>query len=196
MLNEKLNEMIKDAMKSKDQVRVETLRSVKAAFQNYQTAKDAKPLNEAAEIQILKKMVSSRQDAASQYKSAGREDLAAIEGIGEKIANTVWEFFHNNANIELVDELLSLGVSPQGATEKSSNKLEGKTFVLTGTLSTMTRDEASEKIKMNGGKVSSSVSKKTSFVIAGENAGSKYEKAVNLGVIILTEQEFLSMIGG
>lgn len=79
MINEKINEMIKDAMKSKDQVRVETLRSVKAAFQNYQTAKDAKPLNEAAEIQILKKMVSSRQDAASQYKSAGREDLAAIE---------------------------------------------------------------------------------------------------------------------
>ena len=79
MLHEKINEMIKDAMKSKDQVRVETLRSVKAAFQNYQTAKDAKPLNETAEIQILKKMVSSRQDAASQYKSAGREDLAAIE---------------------------------------------------------------------------------------------------------------------
>ena len=129
-------------------------------------------------------------------KNVSKEDLAAIEGIGEKIANTVWEFFHNNANIELVDELLNLGVTPQGAIEKSSNILEGKTFVLTGTLSTMTRDEASEKIKMNGGKVSSSVSKKTSFVVAGENAGSKYEKAINLGVIILTEQEFLSMIGG
>lgn len=128
-------------------------------------------------------------------KTASREDLAKIEGVGEKIANTIWEFFQNDANIKLIDELLSLGVTPQEGGIKTSDKLEGKTFVLTGTLSTMTRDEAAEKIKINGGKVSSSVSKKTSFVVAGENAGSKYEKAQNLGVIILTEQEFLNMIG-
>ena len=128
-------------------------------------------------------------------KNASKDDLAKIEGIGEKIANTVWEFFQNNANIELVGELLSLGVSPREGSLKNSDKLEGQTFVLTGTLATMTRDEAAEKIKLNGGKVSSSVSKKTSFVVAGENAGSKYEKAQNLGVIILTEQEFLDMIG-
>jgi len=90
---------------------------------------------------------------------------------------------------------LSLGVTPQEGSQKVSDELAGKTFVLTGTLSTMTRDEAGEKIKSLGGKVSGSVSKKTSFVVAGENAGSKYEKAQNLGVIILTEQEFLKMIG-
>ncbi len=131
-----------------------------------------------------------------KIRTASIEELAAIEGIGEKIANTIWEFFHKDANIKLIDELLSLGVKPQEGGQKISNKLEGKTFVLTGTLSTMTRDEAGEKIKLMGGKVSSSVSKKTSFVVAGENPGSKYEKAQNLGVIILTEQEFLEMIGG
>ncbi len=129
-------------------------------------------------------------------RSASKEELALIEGIGEKIANTIWEFFQKDDNIRLVDELLSLGVKPQEGGQKISNILEGKTFVLTGALSKMTRDEAGEKIKQLGGKVSSSVSKKTSFVIAGENAGSKLEKAQSLGVIILTEQEFLNMIGG
>ena len=128
-------------------------------------------------------------------QTATKEQLAKIEGIGDKIAAEVWEFFQNNVNIELIEELLALGVAPAEGTNKTSNILEGRTFVLTGTLATMTRDEAAEKIKMNGGKVSSSVSKKTSFVVAGENAGSKYDKAQNLGVIILTEQEFLEMIG-
>ena len=129
-------------------------------------------------------------------KTATIETLAKIEGVGEKIANTVWEFFQNNGNIELVNELLALGVIPKEGGIKTSDKLAGNTFVLTGTLATMTRDEAAEKIKLNGGKVSSSVSKKTSYVVAGENAGSKYEKAQNLGVIILSEKEFLNMIGG
>ena len=128
-------------------------------------------------------------------RNASKDDFSKIEGIGDKIAAEVWEFFQNSANIELVDELLVLGVVPKEGSNKASDKLVGQTFVLTGTLATMTRDEAGEKIKMNGGKVSSSVSKKTSYVVAGENAGSKYEKAQNLGVIILTEQEFLEMIG-
>ena len=80
------------------------------------------------------------------------------------------------------------------ATAPKTDELAGKTFVLTGTLSSMTRDEATEKIKQMGGKTSSSVSKKTSFVVAGENAGSKLDKAQNLGVIILNEDDFLKMI--
>jgi DNA ligase (NAD+) len=79
--------------------------------------------------------------------------------------------------------------------EESSNKLEGLVFVLTGTLPTMTRDEASDKIKAAGGKVSSSVSKKTSYVLAGEEAGSKLTKAKELGVNIITEEEFLALLG-
>ena len=94
----------------------------------------------------------------------------------------------------MIDELKDLGINPQGVVKAKSNKFEGKTFVLTGTLPTMTRDEASEIIKSHGGKTSSSVSKKTSYVLAGENAGSKLDKAVNLGVIILTEDDFLEMI--
>ena len=115
MINEKINEMIKDAMKSKDQVRVETLRSVKAAFQNYQTAKDAKPLNEAAEIQILKKMVSSRQDAASQYKSAGREDLAAIEEAQIKILSEFLPAEVSKEEIEkaFIDTVAKLGLGKE-----------------------------------------------------------------------------------
>ena len=94
----------------------------------------------------------------------------------------------------MIEELKSLGVNPLPPVENISDDFKGLTFVLTGTLQSMTRDEASEKIKQMGGKTSSSVSKNTSYVIAGENAGSKLDKAEKLGVIILTENDFLSMI--
>jgi DNA ligase (NAD+) len=94
----------------------------------------------------------------------------------------------------MLEELESLGVKPAPPVQNSSDELKGLTFVLTGTLQNMTRDEASEKIKEMGGKTSSSVSKNTSYVIAGENAGSKLDKAQKLGVIILTEEDFLNMI--
>jgi hypothetical protein len=96
--------------------------------------------------------------------------------------------------LKLLDELVSLGINPISKSKPKSDKLAGKTFVLTGTLENMTRDEASEIIKSHGGKTSSSVSKKTDFVLAGANAGSKLDKAQNLGVIILTENDFLEMI--
>ena len=92
-------------------------------------------------------------------------------------------------------ELATLGVIPSEGSKKLSDDFAGQTFVLTGTLHSMTRDEAGEKIKERGGKTSSSVSKKTSFVVAGENAGSKFDKATTLGVKILSEEEFLEMIG-
>jgi DNA ligase (NAD+) len=94
----------------------------------------------------------------------------------------------------LIDELKEIGINPQAKAKAKSDKLAGMTFVLTGTLQNMTRDEASEIIKSHGGKTSSSVSKKTNYVLAGENAGSKLDKALNLGVIILTEDDFLGMI--
>ena len=128
-------------------------------------------------------------------ENASVEDLANIEGVGEKIAQSVYAYFHNNQNLEMVKEFEKYGLNfESNATAPKTDELAGKTFVLTGTLSSMTRDEATEKIKQMGGKTSSSVSKKTSFVVAGENAGSKLNKAQNLGVIILNEDDFLKMI--
>ncbi len=127
-------------------------------------------------------------------KNATFEQLCNVEGIGDIIAKSIYEFFRNEENLKLIDELIELGINPKAEERTKTNKLEGKTFVLTGTLSTMTRDEAGDLIKSHGGKTSSSVSKKTSYVVAGENPGSKLDKAQNLGVIILTENDFLEMI--
>ena len=127
-------------------------------------------------------------------KNADIERLANIEGIGGIIAQSIYDFFREERNVKMIEELKELGVNPVSKVKPKSDKLAGKTFVLTGTLQNMTRDEASAIIKSHGGKTSSSVSKKTSYVLAGENAGSKLDKAQNLGVIILTEDDFLEMI--
>ena len=127
-------------------------------------------------------------------KNASLEQLSQVEGIGDIIAQSIYDYFHNENNLKLLDELKELGINPSAKASKVSDKLSGKTFVLTGTLENMTRDEASEIIKSHGGKTSSSVSKKTDYVLAGTNAGSKLDKAQNLGVIILTENDFLEMI--
>lgn len=127
-------------------------------------------------------------------KNADVERLANIEGIGGIIAQSIYDFFREERNVKMIEELKELGVNPVSKVKPKSDKLAGKTFVLTGTLQNMTRDEASAIIKSHGGKTSSSVSKKTSYVLAGENAGSKLDKAQNLGVIILTEDDFLEMI--
>lgn len=128
-------------------------------------------------------------------KAASLEALSNIEGIGGKIAQSVYDYFHNPANLDMIDEFVSLGFEFNHNLTEKTDELAGKTFVLTGTLETMTRDEAGEKIKLKGGKTSSSVSKNTSYVVAGANPGSKLDKAEKLGVIILNEDEFLKLIG-
>ena len=128
-------------------------------------------------------------------KMASAEELANIEGIGEKIALSVFEYFNNIDNLRMLEEFEELGFKFEAQNKNKTDELAGKTFVLTGTLNNMTRDEASDKIKIRGGKTSSSVSKNTSFVIAGANPGSKLDKAEKLGVIILSEDDFLRLIG-
>lgn len=123
-----------------------------------------------------------------------KDALIDLDGIGPKIAMEVRDYFNNEKNIKLLEEFKSLGINPTQDREERSEVLKGKTFVLTGALQNMTRDEAEDKIKLMGGKISSSVSKNTSYVLLGENPGSKLEKAQKLGVIILTEDEFLEMI--
>ena len=133
-------------------------------------------------------------EAIEYTKEASLEQLSNIEGIGGIIAQSIYDYFRDENNLTMLEELRLAGVNPTSKAKPKSDKLAGKTFVLTGTLQNMTRDEASALIKSHGGKTASSVSKKTSYVLAGENAGSKLDKAQDLGVIILTENDFLEMI--
>lgn len=126
------------------------------------------------------------------------KDWESIDGIGMKVAESLHEWFHNEENIALLKRLEEGGVVLEVSTQRSQSKdqtLAGKTFVLTGSLSRLTRDEAKDKIRALGGQVSSSVSKKTDYVVAGEEAGSKLTKAEELGVTVVDEDEFLKMIG-
>lgn len=135
--------------------------------------------------------------AEAKYEDFIAEKRSVIEGIGETMAFAIIEYFNDPRNRALVYELLSLGVKPTPPAQKAaatSQALAGKTFVLTGTLPTLTREEATAKIEAAGGKVSGSVSKKTSYVLAGQEAGSKLEKAQSLGVAILDESQFLKLL--
>ena len=120
------------------------------------------------------------------------EELTKIPDIGGIIAKSVVDYFNDNHNRAIVEELKELGLNMNylGKKVEENDIFANKTFVLTGSLTIFTREEASEKIELLGGKTSGSVSKKTSVVIVGENPGSKYEKAKELGIEIWTEQEF------
>lgn len=128
--------------------------------------------------------------------AAPEEEIALIDGFGEIMARSVAQYFSLDSTRELVSELKSLGLRMTPSKVRSGGgSFEGKTFVLTGTLPTMSRKEASKIIEDNGGKTSSSVSRKTDYVLAGEDAGSKLDKARELGIAIITEQELMDMIG-
>ena len=122
-------------------------------------------------------------------------DFETIDGFGKVMALSIENYFALDGTKELISDLKSLGLKMKSSASKSSGGIfSGKTFVLTGTLPTMKRSEASKIIEENGGKTSSSVSKKTSFVLAGEEAGSKLTKAQSLGITIITEDEFKAML--
>ena len=127
--------------------------------------------------------------------AAKSDDFAQIEGFGRIMADSLENYFALEGTRDLIAQLKALGLSMKPSPQKQAGGVfEGKTFVLTGTLPTMKRSEASKLIENNGGKTSSSVSKKTSYVLAGEEAGSKLTKAQSLGIPILTEEEFLQML--
>jgi DNA ligase (NAD+) len=126
---------------------------------------------------------------------AEKEEFLEINEIGEKIAESVAAFFKEDQNIKMIEKLKRANVLlEQQARNIQANLLEGKTFVLTGTLAGYTRTEASRLIEEKGGRVTNSVSSKTDYVVAGENPGSKIERARTLGVTILSEQEFRQML--
>ncbi len=128
--------------------------------------------------------------------SASEEELAAVEGIGPRVAATIRDWFSVDWHREIVDRWRAAGVrmEDEAPADQGPQTLEGLTFVVTGTLAAFSRDEAGAAIGSRGGKVAGSVSKKTSFVVVGENAGSKYDKAVKLGVPILDEQGFQKLL--
>lgn len=129
-----------------------------------------------------------------KVQNATKEALVEIDGVGDKVAESVVDFFKDDDNKKLLEKLHDFGVIPQSAdSEKVSDKFKNLTFVITGTLS-KPRSDYEAIIKSMGGKVSSSVSKKTSYVLCGENPGSKFDKATSLGVIIIDENSFKDMV--
>jgi len=125
-----------------------------------------------------------------KFISASQEGLEVIDGVGEKVAKSIKDFLNDKNNQVIVGKLFKNGVNIRKTKIVSSNKLANRIFVLTGTLNVLGREEAKQKIRQLGGKVSSSVSKNTDYVIAGDNPGSKYDKAKQLGIKILTKTEF------
>ncbi len=138
--------------------------------------------------------LSSHFGTLQKLMSAEYEDINAVPDIGPVIAKEVYDFFQRTENKKFIEKLLANGVKIKQAAKAKSQVLSGKTFVITGTLESMSRDEAKSRIKELGGEATESVSKKTSYVVVGSEPGSKYEKAQSLGVTILNEKEFLELL--
>jgi len=142
------------------------------------------------------KDLAKKYDTFEDIKNASVEDLSSIRDIGEIVANSIKEYFSISFNKKMLDELFSSGVKIKYPDKKKmeNSVFFNKTFVLTGTLPTLTRSEATKMIEERGGRVTSSVSKETDYVLLGADAGSKYDKAKSLGVKIIEEDDFLSML--
>lgn len=140
------------------------------------------------------KVLAKRFKNIDNLINATYDELMNLREIGVNIAKSITDYFSNENNLKLIDELKQIGINMNYLGSDNNNSLEGKTFVLTGTLPTLSREEAKKMIENRGGNVSSSVSKKTSFVVLGENPGSKYEKALELEIKILNEEEFINLL--
>jgi len=143
-------------------------------------------------------LLAANYGSIESVMEAGEEDLLEIEGIGPEVAASITSFFEKEENRKLVKDLLELGVKPRpegGAGAAKESPLAGLKVVLTGSLSSMTRDEARDKVESMGGHVVSTVSRNTDLVVAGDDPGSKLDKARELGVKVIIEEEFLKMLG-
>jgi DNA ligase (NAD+) len=134
-----------------------------------------------------------------RLREANVEELSGVPEIGPVIAQSVFDFLHSDFGREVIEDLTAAGVlmeTPESERVLSDGAIAGKTIVVTGTLVKYKRDEIEALIARHGGRAASSVSKKTDFVVAGENAGSKLDKANSLGVRVISEAEFEGMVGG
>jgi len=142
----------------------------------------------------LARILARQFGSLEELAKAGPEDLLAIHEIGPQVADSVVSFFASERNRAILDQLRQLGVVPGRQEKRAGGPLSGQTFVFTGSLSRFTRQDAQEMVEELGGRASGSVSKKTAFLVAGEEAGSKLEKALALGVPVLSETTFLDMM--
>ena len=142
------------------------------------------------------KILAEYYNTMDAFLNTTYEELIAIDNIGEMIAESIVEYIHNGENLRLIEQLKNLGLRMdyEGTETITNEAFDGKTFVLTGTLEQMTRDEASVEIEKRGGKVTGSVTSKTSVVLVGKDPGSKYDKAKDLGITIWSEAEFLEKL--
>ena len=138
--------------------------------------------------------LASHFGGLEKIKQASFDQLSRVQDVGPTVAKSITNWFKEKRNQELITRLLKHGIKIKNPSQTVSKKLAGQTIVLTGGLSSLTRDEAKKKIRQLGGDISSSVSKQTDFVVAGQDPGSKYDKAKKLGVKIMDEQEFLKML--
>ena len=165
-------------------------------------SKDVELSNFIYSLSILNVGIKTAKDLAKYFrtlddlKNATEEDLAKIRDIGDVVAHSICEYFSNEKNLSLIDRLLKAGVKIKNSSQAGNNSgiFEGKTFVLTGTLESYTRAEATALIEKNGGQTSSSVSKNTDYVLAGKEAGSKLSKAQSLGIKVIDEQTFKNLL--
>ncbi|MGK7930333.1 MAG: NAD-dependent DNA ligase LigA [Microcystaceae cyanobacterium] len=149
---------------------------------------------------VTAKLLTENFHSVKELSQASVAKLEGIYGVGEEIAQSVYDWFRNESNLQLIEQLKVAGLQFSVQTslvetpENLNANIKGKTFVLTGTLPTLKRSEAKKLIENAGGKVTSSVSKKTNYVVVGEEAGSKLEKAQTLGINLLTEEELLTLL--
>jgi len=141
-------------------------------------------------------LLSDAFGSMDALQAAEKEELERVHEVGPRVAEAVYDFFRNPKNLQVLAKLKAAGVNPIAEKKAVSDVLAGRTFVLTGTLAGMTRDEAKEKIEAAGGRVSGSVSKKTSYVVAGDDAGSKLDKAKQLGVPVIDEEALRKLLAG
>jgi DNA ligase (NAD+) len=144
--------------------------------------------------ETLAKVLANKFQTPESLASADIENLLEIREVGVEVAKHIHEYFRSKKNLKLLQKLNEVGVRPANMEKPLSNKLHGLTIVVTGSLSKLSRNEAHELIEKNGGHIGSSVTKKTSFLVVGNDAGSKLEKAKSLGVQTLTEDEFIKRI--
>ncbi|MFZ4631725.1 MAG: NAD-dependent DNA ligase LigA [Patescibacteria group bacterium] len=159
----------------------------------------AELLAEKISPELLKKSKSiSISDLITVFKKLDLEELEKLEDIGPVVSKSIYEFWNSEHNLEFLNKFIESGVSltykKVNSSEAKNLKLAGKTFVLTGSLSSLTRDEAKDRIKLLGGKMKDSVVKDLDYLVVGEAPGSKYEKAKKLGIEILDEEEFLKIV--